>query len=77
MLCDNLLKKYFFLQFLLSPNDFNIPNSRLRFYLIASRINKFNISEEYLNNINNIIKDKNILFKEINLVKKFKKFFRD
>jgi tRNA (cytosine38-C5)-methyltransferase len=71
MLCDILSeKKYFFLQFLLSPNDFNIPNSRLRFYLIASRINKFNISEEYLNNINNIIKDKNILFKEINLEKK-------
>ena len=70
MLCDILLKKkYFFLQFLLSPNDFNIPNSRLRFYLIASRINKFNISEEYLNN-ENIIKDKNILFKEINLEKK-------
>ena len=63
MLCDILnKKKYYFLQFLLSPNDFGIPNSRLRFYLIASKIKKFEIQEEYLNNINNIIKDKNLIF---------------
>ena len=67
MLCDILnKKKYYFLQFLLSPNDFGIPNSRLRFYLIASKIKKFEIQEEYLNNINNIIKDKNLIFHNLN-----------
>ena len=78
MLCEKLIeKKYYFLQFLLSPNDFNIPNSRLRFYLIASKINKFNIKQEYLNNINKIIKDKNILFSDINLEKNDLKNFLD
>ena len=46
MLIDILNKKnYSFLQFLLSPIQFNIPNKRLRFYLIASRIKKFNVKE--------------------------------
>ena len=71
MLCDILnKKKYYFLQFLLSPNDFGIPNSRLRFYLIASKIKKFEIQEEYLNNINKIIKDKNLIFHSLNTEKK-------
>ena len=75
MLCDILLeKKYYFLQFLLSPNEFNIPNSRLRFYLIASRKNKFE-NDEYVNNINKIIKNKNILFQEINMPKQDIKTF--
>ena len=76
LLCDLLLeKKYYFLQFLLSPHDFNIPNSRLRFYLIAARINKFNNTNEYLNDITKIIKDKNILFNNINIPKKDIKTF--
>ena len=76
LLCDLLLeKKYYFLQFLLSPNDFNIPNSRLRFYLIAKRINKFYNTNEYLNDITKIIKDKNILFNNINIPKKDIKTF--
>ena len=75
MLCDILLKKnYFFLQFLLSPIDFNIPNTRLRFYLIASRIKKFN-NEEYLNDINKIIKTPDILFKNISFPKQDIKTF--
>lgn len=64
MLADILIKKeYSFIQFLLSPIQFNIPNSRLRFYLIASKIKKFNL-DEYENNINKIIQDPNILFKD-------------
>ncbi len=71
MLTDILIKKnYSFLQFLLSPIQFNIPNTRLRFYLIASKIKKFEIQEEYLNNINNIIKDKNLIFHNLNSEKK-------
>ena len=62
MLTDILLQKEFsFLQFLLSPTQFNIPNSRLRFYLIASKIKKFNVID-YVNDINKIIQDANILF---------------
>ena len=69
MLCDILNnKKYYFLQFLFSPNDFGVPNSRLRFYLIASKIKKFQIQEEYLNNIDKIIKDKNIILNDLNIV---------
>ena len=64
MLTDILNKKnYSFLQFLLSPIQFNIPNNRLRFYLIASNIKKFNI-KEYANNPNKFIDDANILFKD-------------
>ena len=64
MLTDILLKKEFsFLQFLLSPIQFNIPNSRLRFYLIASKIKKFLVND-YANEMNKIIQDANILFKD-------------
>ena len=75
MLCDALLQqKYDFLQFLLSPTDFNIPNSRTRFYLIANRLNKFQ-KNEYLNNINKIIKSPNLFFKNFILPKKDIKTF--
>ena len=64
MLIDILIqKKFSFIQFLLSPVQFNIPNSRLRFYLIASKIKQFDI-KEYSSNPNNIIKDANIIFKD-------------
>jgi tRNA (cytosine38-C5)-methyltransferase len=70
MLTDILNKKnYSFLQFLLSPIQFNIPNKRLRFYLIASIIKKFNV-KEYTNIPNKFIDDANILFKEKILPKK-------
>ena len=76
MLCESLLeKKYNFLQFLLSPIDFNIPNSRLRFYLIASKIKNFNNEEEYKNNINKIITGTNNLFNNLSLPKKDIKSF--
>ena len=75
MLCEALSeKKYDFLQFLLNPVDFNIPNSRTRFYLIANRLKKFK-NEEYLNNINQIIKSADILFKNLILQKKDIKTF--
>jgi tRNA (cytosine38-C5)-methyltransferase len=75
MLCESLIeKKYDFMQFLLSPTDFNIPNSRTRFYLIANRLKKFK-NEEYLNNINKIIKSPDILFKNLILPKKDIKTF--
>ena len=54
-------KGYSYLQFLLSPIQFNIPNSRLRFYLIASKLKKFDL-EDYTNNKNKIIQEPNILF---------------
>ena len=64
MLLDILIeKKFSFIQFLISPFQFNIPNSRLRFYLIASKIKQFSMNE-YSNNPNKIIEDPNILFKE-------------
>ena len=64
MLIDILKQKEFsFVQFLLSPIQFNIPNSRLRFYLIASKIKKFNIGD-FSNNENKIIEDSNIIFKD-------------
>ena len=70
MLTDILIKKnYSFLQFLLSPIQFNIPNTRLRFYLIASKIKRFNINE-YSNNPNKFIEDQNIIFKDKILPKK-------
>ena len=69
MLLNILTKKNFsYIQFLLSPIQFNIPNSRLRFYLIASKIKKFNINE-YTNNPNKFIKDPNIIFKDKILIK--------
>ena len=55
-------KKFSFIQFLLSPIQFNIPNSRLRFYLIASKIKQFEIKD--YNNTNKIIEDPNIIFKD-------------
>ena len=61
-------KKFSFVQFLLSPIQFNIPNSRLRFYLIASKIKNFNI-DDYSNNPNKIIEDSNIIFKDKILAK--------
>lgn len=64
MLIDILIqKKFSFIQFLLSPVQFNIPNSRLRFYLIASKIKQFDI-KEYSSNPNSIIEDANIIFKD-------------
>ena len=70
MLTDILIKKnYSFLQFLLSPIQFNIPNTRLRFYLIASKIKRFNINE-YANNPKKFIEDQNIIFKDKILPKK-------
>ena len=77
MLTDCLLKKnYYFLQFLLSPIQFNIPNSRLRFYLIAMKNKKFEITNnDYINNINKIIKEPDILFNNINIKKKDIKTF--
>ena len=69
MLVNILSQKNFsYIQFLLSPVQFNIPNSRLRFYLIASKIKKFNINE-YTNNPNIFIKDPNIIFKDKILIK--------
>ena len=63
MLIDILnIKKYNFLQFLLSPVQFNIPNARLRFYLIASKIKNFCVND-YSNDINKIIQNPNLLFK--------------
>ena len=56
-------KKYNFLQFLLSPIQFNIPNSRLRFYLTASKIKNFSVNN-YVNNENKIIQDLDLLFKD-------------
>ena len=70
MLTDILLKKKFsFIQFLLSPIQFNIPNNRLRFYLIASKNNQFSLNE-YSNKQNKIIEDPNIIFKDKILPKK-------
>lgn len=70
MLINILLeKKFSFIQFLLSPIQFNIPNNRLRFYLIASKIKQFTINE-YSNNPNKIIEDPNIIFKKKILPKK-------
>ena len=64
MLLDILIeKKFSFIQFLISPLQFNIPNSRLRFYLIASKIKQFSLND-YCNNPNKMIEDPNILFKE-------------
>ena len=41
-------KEYSVKQFLLSPNQFGVPNSRLRFYLLARKL-KFAITENKIN----------------------------